>query len=270
MYTGAGCDSMNWRTGTLFWAGLLFFFRRRRFLSYAIVLGVLANDANLFAQITATTTPVADALVRSANPTQNFGILGALSVSGTIATNGAGDQQGAFDSFLRFDITGLASMFNTSFGAGNWTVSSARLKLTEVAAPNNGMFNRGVGPFEVQWIANDSWTESGIVWNSESSVLISGQSSLGTFSNAGTDGLETLSLALPASFLNDLLAGSLVSFYMTATPNSTVGFTFNSRNFGTESARPMLELTAVPEPSTIWLLTLSVAVLGVARRRCSR
>jgi len=244
-------------------AGLLF--------AVGVTAALLAGGMDLSAQVTASAAPVADAFVRSAAPTQNFGSMGALSVSGTIATNAAGVQQGAFDSFLRFDISGVTTAFNTSFGTGNWTVSSADLKLTEVGAPANAIFNRGIGQFEVRWIANDSWTESAIVWNDESSVLSAGQTSLGTFSNAGTDGLRTLSLALPASFLNDLLAGSLIGFYMTATANSAVGFTFNSRDFTSPSARPSLVLTAVaiPEPSTICLLTFAIATLAVVRRRRS-
>lgn len=243
---------------------------RFRFLLRSTVI-FLAGPLSLSAQVTASSTPVADTFVRSAAPTQNFGSMGALSVSGTIATNAAGVQQGAFDSFLRFDISTAATTFNTSFGVGNWTITSANLKLTEVGAPANSIFNRGVGSFEVQWIANDSWSESGIVWTNTPGVLSAGQASLGTFSNAGADGLRTFSLGLPSSVLNDLLAGGLVGLYMTATSNSTVGFTFNSRNFGTSSAWRSLELTAaaIPEPSTICLLTLSVAAL-VAVRRHSR
>ena len=76
--------------------------------------------------MTASTTPVADSFVRSAAPTQNYGSMGALSVSGTIATNAAGTQQGAFDSFLRFDIAALATTFNTS-------------QLENLPAPGNDM-----------------------------------------------------------------------------------------------------------------------------------
>lgn len=253
-----------------------------RILQVAL-MGVLVA-ASASAQVTMSTNSIADAFVRSlgSNVSSNFGGAGALEVSGTIATNNTGVQQGAFDSFLRFNISSMAATFNTSFGAGSWTITNANLKVTEVGAPSNAIFNRGVGQFEVQWIAIDAWLEGtgmpnapttyGIVWADESAVLSDGQASLGTFSNAGADGLRTFSLSLPASFLNDLLAGGLVSVYMTATPGSTVGFNFNSRNFGTASAQPFLELTAVaiPEPSTICLLTLSVAALAVMRRRRSR
>ena len=166
------------------------------------------------------------------------------------------------------------AQFNTGFGAGNWTISSARLLLTETAAPAQAAFNRGVGQFEVRWIADDSWTEgngtptspnmSGIVYTNEPLVLNAGVDvTLGSFTNGGTNGLDTFSLATPSAFLNDVNAGGLVSFYLTATPGSTVGFTFNSHEFGTASQRPLLQLTAVaiPEPTTAALIVLSLAAL---------
>lgn len=231
------------------------------------------------AQLTISTNSGADAFVRSADPTHNYGGAGALSVSGTIATNGSGVQQGAFDSFLRFDISSTVAQFNASFGVGDWTISSARLSLTETAAPAQTIFNRGVGQFEVRWIANDSWIEgtgtptapntSGIVYTNESSILDPGMdTALGLFTNGGTNGLDTFSLSTPSAFLTDINTGGLVSLYLTAPANSTVGFTFNSHEFGTASQRPQLQLTAVavPEPSTVVLLAFSCMVLMATGR----
>jgi hypothetical protein len=74
---------------------------------------------------------------------------------------------------------------------------------------------------------------------------------------------------LPSGFISEISTGNLVSFYMTATPGSTVGFTFNSRNFTTSSDWPALDITAVaiPEPSTVALLGLSCVVLAAIGRR---
>ncbi|HUJ10846.1 MAG TPA: PEP-CTERM sorting domain-containing protein [Verrucomicrobiae bacterium] len=247
-------------------------------VSVSVGLWLLGQDATS-AQATISANSVADAFVRSADPTHNYGGAGALSVSGTIATNANGVQHGVFDSFLRFDISSTVAQFNADFGVGGWTISGANLLLTETAAPANAIFNRGVGQFEVRWIANDSWIEgtgnpnspntSGIVYNDEPSVLNAGpDTTLGLFANGGTNGLDTFSLSTPSAFLDDINAGGLVSFYLTATADSTVGFTFNSHEFGTASQRPQLQLTAVavPEPSALILVGLSMAALIVLRR----
>lgn len=210
-------------------------------------------------QIVVTNIAMADAFVRSFDPTHNYGGAGALSVSGSIATNVIGQQEGRLDSFMRFDVSGAVSNFNSSFGAGRWVVIHATLALFEQGAPNNTIFNRGVGQFEVRWIANDSWSEGtgnpnapttdGIVWNDEPSVLNSNtDKSLGTFVNAGTDGVVRVALGMPSSYINDLDSGGLVSFYFTATTNSTVGFTFHSHNFVDSTQWPFLEITAISMP----------------------
>jgi PEP-CTERM motif len=241
----------------------------------------LAGAGNVLAQMTVSNTPVADAFVRSADPAGNNGGAGALEVSGLIATNASGVQQGQFDTFMRFDVSSEVAAFNSNFGTGNWALSSVALKLTEVAAPNNAVFNRGIGQFQVQWIANDSWIEgtgnpgatttNGIVFNDEANttVLSDGEAQLGTFSNTGANGLRTYALGTPSSFINDITAGGLVSFYLDPTTNSTIGFNFDSRSFGTASAQPFLVLTAVvvPEPATVGLVGFSVLALIASRRR---
>jgi hypothetical protein len=248
---------------------------------FSTVCLCLAGAIGVSAQVTVSTNSVADAFVRSADATHNYGGAGALSVSGTIATNASGVQQGVFDSFLRFDISSSVAQFNISFGVGDWTISSAKLLLTETAAPAQAIFNRGVGQFEVRWISNNSWVEgtgnpnspntSGIVFNDEPSILNPGvDATLGTYTNGGTNGLDTFSLGTSSAFLSDISTAGLVSVYLTATQGSTVGFTFNSHEFGTASQRPLLQLTAVaiPEPTTAALIGLSLAALVALR--CTR
>jgi hypothetical protein len=220
---------------------------------------------SLSAQIVVTNISVADAFVRSLDPTHNYGGAGALSVSGPIATNAIGQQEGLLDSFMRFDVSSAASNFNSSFGAGRWVVVGAALDLFEQGNPNNTIFNQGVGPFEVQWIATNSWAEGtgnpndptmdGIVWNDEPSVLNSNVDEwLGTFVNGGTDGVVRLTLGMPSGFVSDISTGGLVSFYMTAPTNSPVGFTFHSHNFADPTQWPFLEVTAVQMPQITSLL----------------
>jgi hypothetical protein len=154
----------------------------------------LALVPPLSAQIIVTNISVADAFVRSLAPTSNYGGAGALSVSGPIATNAVGQQGGLLDTFMRFDASTAFSTFNSSFGTGRWVVVETALDLFEQGDPLNTIFNQGVGPFEVQWIADNSWAEGtgnpnnptmdGIVWNDEPSVLNSNEDEfLGTYVN---------------------------------------------------------------------------------------
>lgn len=206
-----------------------------------------------------TNSPDADAFVRAAAPTSNYGGAGALSVSGADATNNLGTTNGIFDTFIRFNTGGMVSNFNTLFGTNNWAVNGATLQVTETGSPNNNIFNLGIGGFQIRWIANDNWIEgtgmpnapttNGITYDSEPGLLSPGtEVSLGVFTNTDSSQALTLPLALPASFVNDLQAGGEVSFFMTATDPNT-GFTFNSRSFPTASSRPFLYVSAVSEPA---------------------
>lgn len=242
----------------------------------------LASAPPLHAQVVATNLPVADAFVISSIAASNFGGAGALSVSGLVATNAVGQQQGQLDTFMRFNLASAASLFDGNFGAGNWVVTNARLVVTEQGAPNNAIFNRGVGQFEIRWITNDVWaqgtgqpntpTTDGIVFNDKPSTLSLLDVSLGFFTNAGVNGVRTFALQTPSSFLNDIAsADHLVSLLLTAPTNSPVGFTFNSVNFTTASARPFLALTAVaiPEPGVGCLIPLAALLFAMRRRTCS-
>ena len=209
------------------------------------------------AQVVLTNYPVADTFVRSQDPTHNYGGAGALSVSGPIATNIIGQQAGLLDSFMRFDVSGVASNFNSVYGTGRWGISRVILVVFEQTDANNTIFNGGVGPFEIRWIATNAWAEGtgkpnslttdGITYNDEPSLLHSNlDKSLGTFVNGGTNGPVRLSLGASPGFVSNLSTGSLASLFLTATTNSTVGFTFHSRNFVDPTQFPYLEITAVP------------------------
>lgn len=233
------------------------------------------------AQITATNTPVADAFVRSLDPTHNYGGAGTLSISGSIATNPtSGIQEGLLDSFLQFNLSSTVAGFNSAFGVGQWTIGNVTLALTASSA-NNAVFNLGAGQFEVRWIINNSWLEgtgtpsspttNGVTYAQEPSILNSNvDESLGTFTyNGATSGQVKLSLGLPPGFASQISTGNLVSLYLTATPGSAVGFTFNSRNFTSSSAWPALDITAIaiPEPATVALLGAACMVLAAMVRR---
>jgi hypothetical protein len=205
-----------------------------------------------------TNSASADSFVRSYAPTLNYGGAGSLSVSGPTSTKGSGVANGASDTFIRFNTAAMVMNFNFLFGTNNWSIISAKLRVTEMGAPPNGLFNRGTGAFEIRWIANDNWTEgtgtpmapttTGITYNDEPTLLNGGtDTSLGTFTNMGVGGTENFPLALPATFTTDLKAGGEARLYLTAIDPSA-GFTFNSRSFMTVSARPFLEISAGPRP----------------------
>jgi archaellin len=205
-----------------------------------------------------TNSPDADAFVRSNAPTLNYGKAGALNVSGINAVNGSGITNGAFDSFVRFNTAAMVANLNSLFGSNNWVISRARLQTTEIGSPANTLFNRGKGALEIRWIANDNWAEGtgtptspttdGICYNNEATLLNpSTDASLGAFTNAGVNFTNFFSLALPAVFANDIAAGGEVTLFLTAI-DANIGFTVDSRDFGTVSAWPYLIVSAVPQP----------------------
>ncbi|MCW5556162.1 MAG: hypothetical protein KIS67_28910 [Verrucomicrobiae bacterium] len=225
-----------------------------------------------------TNSASADSFVRAAAPDLNYGGAGALAVSGADAVNGSGVANGAFDSFIRFNTAAMVTHFDSLFGTGHWAVNGANLRVTEVAAPNNALFNRGVGTFEIRWIANDNWVEgtgnpnapatTGIVYNDKAALLDSGaDASLGVFTNAGLDGAITFPLALPEAFVNDAQAGGEVGLYLTAI-DPGIGFTFDSRSFGTVAARPFLIVSAIPVP-VISAINVSGANVTLSVRNAS-
>lgn len=213
----------------------------------------------------------ADAFVRAASPTLNYGGAGALSISGTNAVNGLGATNGAFDSFIRVDCAAMGSNFDSTFGTNNWVITGARVRVTELGAPANTVFNRGIGSFEIRWVGNDDWVEGtgtpnaptmdGIDYDTEPTLLDSNTDlSLGTFTNAGVDGVLSFWLALPTAFVNSLSAGGEIGLYLTAI-DPGIGFTFDSRSFQVASGRPTLEISAIPRPGIASLRLVGTDVL---------
>lgn len=217
-----------------------------------------------FAQITnLSITPVADAFVRADAPLDNYGRAGSLAVAGASATNGFGLPGGRFDSLLRFPLADTVASLDAAFGHQDWFIARAMLRLNEVAAPANAILPRGaVGAFEVHWLAADVWTEGtgspsvptndGVSYQALSSLLDPQRDvSLGLFTNDGLNGLVTFDLSLTHEFVEDLRSGPEVALHLLPVTD-TLGFVFNSGNFGTDSARPRLELTAAPgQPPSI-------------------
>ena len=213
--------------------------------------------------------PSADAFVTTGPSgnlsNNNYGGAGALSLAGP------GLSQGEFQSVLQFSMAGAKASFDSQFGAGQWTIQSVTLQLT-ATAPNNPIFNSNApGQFSVSWMQNDSWTEgtgtpqapaaTGIMFSTLSNFVSGADQLLGTFGfNGATNGNATYSLNLTPSFSADVLSGGALSLRMFAA-DSSIGYLSDSRNFGTTSARPLLTITAVPEPAVFSLAVLGACVL---------
>jgi hypothetical protein len=221
-----------------------------------------------------TLNPIADAF-GTTGPTgnlsaNNYGGAGALAISAP------GLSRGEFQSVLQFDLSAARASFDAQLGAGDWSIQSITLSLTAVP-PNNQIFNpNAAGLFNVSWMQNNSWLEgtgtpavpttTGITFASLPSFLSAGDEALGTFSFAGgTNGTAGYSLNLTPGFSAEVLAGGLASFRLFAA-DSSVSYLFNSRSFGTASARPLLSIVAVPEPGSICLLAMAAASLVYCRR----
>ena len=208
--------------------------------------------------LTVTINPEADAFMRAATPTNNYGGAGAIAVSGPTAVNASNEQNGAFDSLIRFSVSNAVASLDSALATHDWLVLRATLRLTEMGAPPSTIFNRGVGTFEILWLGSDSWIEGtgvpiapttdGVTWNDLASILNSAADvSLGQFTNSGTDTRLSFVLSLDDAFLSDFRAGGRVTLYLTAI-SPQIGFTADSRTFISPNDIPALEITAAANP----------------------
>jgi len=198
--------------------------------------------------------------------------------AGTLAIAPASSTKGEFDSVIKFNTAGAIGQFNSTYGAGNWTITGLTLSLasntgTNGAIPGNNIFNTvSGGNFGIDWLSDDAWMEgsgnpqspspTGVNFNSISTLLSSPYDSLGTFTYTppGNNVYATYSLPLDAGLVSDAAAGGDVSLYFYAADNQ-ISYLFNSRSFS--SGHPELTLTAVavPEPATIPFVAISVCGL---------
>ena len=260
--------------------------RRRRSAARRVVAGVLAaaglalaarsSPAQQPPPAQATAIPSADAFVFAGEPNLNYGGAGALAVSDPA------QDQGEYQSLMRFDLSSARAAFDAQFGASGWRLESASLRLV-TANPGNPIFNaNAAGPFAVSWLQNDNWVEGagtpnspttdGVTYNSLPSLLGPADEALGTFNfPGGTSGANTYALALPAGFAADAAAGNPVSLRLLPGADEA-SYVFNSRSIQTVANRPTLTLTAVvPEPGAAGAAAgaalAAVAASALAARR---
>src|SRR5580765_8157950 len=103
-------------------------------------ISLVLGFASVVYGTTVSVHPEADAFVRSQAPTSNYGGGGALSVSGAAAVNGSGQQNEAFDTLMRFPMSDTVATLDAALGQ-DWIVTGARLVVTEMAIPDNQIFN---------------------------------------------------------------------------------------------------------------------------------
>jgi hypothetical protein len=222
----------------------------------SFTLALLLAAAPFARADTITLVPIADAMVASAHSASNYGGAGSICVSAP------GLTAGEFQSVLRFDTSAAVVQFNTTFGAGQWSVGSCSLQLTAFD-PLIPFFNpQAAGQFAVSWMANDSWVEGtgtpsrptavGITFDTLPAFLGPSDELLGTFAFAGAiSGSNTYTLALTPGFRADIAAGTDgggVSIRLFTPPGSVISYLSNSRSYTVPSSYPMLTITAIPLP----------------------
>ena len=229
------------------------------------------------AQVIWTSNPTADAFVKANNPTSNYGAAGALMVAGSASGSGV------FETLVKFNLAAAKAQFDTQYGAGNWTITGATLRLagnvaTQGSTSSNFPAVSG-GGFGITWLANDTWTEgtgtpgaptsTGVTYSALATLTGLSDVSLGSFTYVPPGNNVQLTWTLPVSssgFSTDLAAGGDVSLLF-APGDTTVSYLFNSRSYGTSANWPLLSVTAVPEPSAAALLLVAA---GLSRLLVSR
>jgi len=234
------------------------------------------------------TTPTADAFLAAGSATNpactttcgdlNFGGTGNLSVAP------ASSVKGEFDTVMKFNFTNAVSLFNSTYGAGNWQVTGVSLSLnasfgTQGAQPSNVLFNSANGGnFAIQWLSNNSWIEGtnggsggpgGITFNTKSTLLTGPTASLGTFTYTlpGANNVyATYNLPLNPNLIGNITGGGDLSLFLTPADDQ-IGYLFAARSAGTTNPQFIVTVAPVPVPAAIWLFGSGLtAVVGIARR----
>jgi hypothetical protein len=254
-------------------------------------LSLLCATSKVVAQNSYTiTTTTADAFLASGSPSNPHGAnLTSLNFggAGTLAIAPASSPDGEFDSVIKFNLSGAVSQFNTTYGAGNWTITGLTLSLAsnfgvQGAQPNNNIFNTiNAGSFGIDWLSFDGWTEgagsgngepgypttSEVSFNSIPTLLSGTVDSLGTFTYTppGNNIYLTYTLPLDAGLVTDAAGGGDVSLYFYAADNQ-VSYLFNARSYAQNHPEMTITVAPVPEPSAWAMVACGLAGLVTVRR----
>lgn len=178
-------------------------------------------------------------------------------------------SKGEFQSVIMFSSAEAITLFDATYGAGNWVITSIALSFASNwadagAIPNNPIFGmiQG-GEFVIEWLSDDNWvqgsgnpsnpTQDGVTYDSLSTLLASEHEVLGsyTYDPPGSGVRLTWNLPLTDNLIADISAGDDLSFLMYA-GDDTINYLFNSNRYGNDN-EPKIIITAIPEPSVIGL-----------------
>jgi len=254
-------------------------------ITLAAAIGFLTTVSPLHALSgTYSAIPVADTFVtdgtkNEATANGNYGGAGALMVAGSASAS----ANGTFESLLMFNLSGAATQFNSQFGTGDWTITSVTLTLAgnngiQGQQPNNAIFPTiNAGSFTITLMSNDTWLEGtgnpsnpttdGVTYDTLSSYLGSGDTAVGTYSYVppGNNVQQTWAMSDATGFQAEIVSGSDVSL-LVSPADTTIGYLFNSRSY-TASNRPLITVTAIPEPGAYVMALAGFAGLVLLRRR---
>jgi len=257
----------------------------------AALCGLLIQPSLGHADTVYMTTPTGDAFLAAGSAGNPVGSdLTGLNFGGTgnLAISPASSLKGEFDSVIKFNLDGAVTLFNSTYGAGNWQVTGASLSLnsnfgTQGAQPGNVLFNSANGGlFNIQWLSNNSWVEgtngggggpgfpttTAVSFQSIPSLLSGPTSSLGTFlyTLPGNNVYVTYNLPLDPNLVGNVSAGGDLSLFLTPADNQ-IGYLMAARSAGTTNPQFIVTAAPVPIPTAIWLFGSGlIGLVGFARR----
>jgi hypothetical protein len=202
---------------------------------------------------------------------------------------------------FKFNTGAMISHLDSTYGAGNWAISGARLKWTATYYANNTRFGGGAGDFDIYWVGNDNWNATtgdatpAPIYTTDPVVLQSWSPNLSLVDDNAyyewhdlnyftpspswvtyktTDPWVprlTYDLTLTDAFLQDADAGGNVSFYLMA-HSDTLGmciFTggYSGGTGSNEQPTLVFDISSVPEPASLGLLGLGCACVLLRRRK---
>ena len=230
-------------------------------LAFAVALMCFGPSAK--AQVTYSGTTSADAFLATGSPGNPEGAdLTGLNFggAGTLVVAPASSAKGEFQSVLEFNLTNAVGLFDTNFGAGNWTITGISLKLTSNygtggVQPNNAIFPViSGGQFVIEWLSTNGWPEGtgtpnlptmdGVTYDSLPDLLSGPHEilSTNTYSPPGNNVPVTYTLPLNTNLVAEVAGGGDVTLLFFAADDQ-IGYLFNSYSYG-RGNEPLILVTA--------------------------